>query len=244
MNIEKIIDDLLKQEISKFLGDSGGAYGYQYERNRENGYLTGLNPVDEYTDEEAGERSLDVTIPVYDFLTYNLVKDETTVGLEQQLFNELKLAGIEPYEIFEVADFLNNDMFTGIHLDNKVEYVNTYNYEEYISQTLLYALISNGYDWFVLLEVHNGCDVRSGYTKPQLFRVKDWENFVTGMYDRKTECDCGLNDYTIYGTDDPTDSTGDYVSKEEIFNRTYVDDDGNVRCRDCDSIIKGGFIKW
>ena len=22
------------------------------------------------------------------------------------------------------------------------------------------------------------------------------------------------------------------------------DDDGNVWCRDCDSIIKGGFIKW
>lgn len=224
--------------------DSGGAYGYQYERNREQGYLKGLNPVEEYTNDETGERTLEVTIPVYDFLTYNLVKDESTVGLEQQLFHELKSAGIEPYEIYEVADFLNNDMFTGMHVDNKVEYVNTYNYEEYISQTLLYALISNGYDWFVLLEVHNGCDVRSGYTSPQLFRVKDIDYFVSGMYDRKTECDCGLNDYSLYGNDDAMDSVGDYVTKEEIYERTYIDNDGNVRCKDCDSIVKGGFIKW
>ena len=34
------------------------------------------------------------------------------------------------------------------------------------------------------------------------------------------------------------------VYKDEVYNRTYVDDDGNVRCRDCDSVIKGGFIEW
>lgn len=243
MDINKIVEDLLTEEIGHFLCDSGGAYGYQYERNRENGILKGLNPVEEYTDDETQERTLEVTIPVYDFLVYNLIKDETTEGMEKQLFKELKLADINPYEIWCVEDFLNKGKFKGMHFDNKIEWVNTYNYEEFLSQTLQYALMSNGYDWFVLLEVHNGCDVRSGYTFPQLFKVKDVDYFLTGQYDRLTECECDLNSYTILGVDEIMDSDGE-VSKEDIYNRTFVDDDGNVRCVECNDVVKGGFLKW
>ena len=221
-DITDIIDKLLKEEIPHFLGDSGGAYGYQYEKNREKGYLTGLNPVEEYSNDY--ERSLEVTIPVYDFLTYNLIKDESTLGIEKQLFNELREADISPESIFEVADFLNEEKFTGIHIDNKVEYINTYNYEEYLSQTLLYAVINTGLDWFVLLEVHNGCDVRSGYTSPQLFKIKDIDYFISGQYTRRTECECGLNDYTIFGYDEYYEDSGDDIDKELVFdNNTLID---------------------
>ena len=244
VDIKSVVDNLLKEKINMVFGDSGGAYGYIYEKNREEGYLKGLTPVDEYTNEEYKERTLEITIPVYDFLTYNLVKDDSCIGLEKQLFDELKVFDVNPYHIFEVADFLNNGMFTAMDIENEVNYVNTYNYDEYVSQTLQYALITDGCDWYVLLQVHNGCDVRSGYTFPQLFGVKDRDYFVAGLFDRKCECDCGLNDYTFYGSDEPTEYGGSYVYKDEVYNRTYVDDDGNVRCRDCDSVIKGGFIKW
>jgi len=46
------------------------------------------------------------------------------------------------------------------------------------------------------------------------------------------------------GEDDATDSCGDYVHKDEIYKRTYVDANGNVCCCECDSIIKGGFVEW
>lgn len=242
-DIKQIIDELLKEPIASVLGDSGGAYGYQFEKNQQNGYLTGLNPVDEYTD--GSERTLEVIIPVYDFLTYNLVKDEITIGLEKQLMQELEENDINKYHIFEVADFLNSGCFTGMHIQNKVEYVNTYNYEEYLSQTLLYAVLSNGYDNYVILEVHNGCDVRSGYTKPQLFKIKDLDYWYIGQYERCTVCDCGLNDYKLVGYDEIYESAcGDMIDKELVYDRTYVDDDANVKCRDCDSVIEGGFIKW
>lgn len=243
-NIENVIDALLKEPIAHHMCDSGGAYGYIYERNQKEGYLKGLNAVGEWTDEELKERTLEITIPVFDFLKYNLEKDEDTIELEKALFKEFKDNGFEPYEIYEVSNWLKSTDWieeTGI---TSLEYTNTYNYEEYLSQTLLYICFSFNGDDYVLLEVHNGCDVRSGYTYPQLFKLKDIEYFLMGQFDRFCQCSCGLNDYSIYGADDPTDSAGSYVDKTEIYKRTYVDEDGNVRCKECGTIIKGGFVEW
>lgn len=244
-DIEKIIDNLLKEQIGHHICDSGGAYGYIYERNREEGYLKGLNPVEEWSND--GERELYVTIPVYDYLVYNLEKDDDTEQLEKKLFERFKQYDFEPYEIFCVSDWLKTaGKFFGIEETGitSLDYTNTYNGDEYISQTLLYVCFSYDGDDYTLLEVHNGCDVRSGYTYPQLFKVKDVEYFLMGQFDRFCQCECGLNDYTIFGSDEPTESDGSYVYKDEVYKRTYVDDDGNVRCKECNDIIKGGFMEW
>lgn len=246
VDINKVIEDLLKEEIGHYLGDSGGAYGYIYERNREEGILKGLHPVGEYTN--GNKRSIDVTIPVYDFLTYNLIKDNDTIQFEKDLFKEFSNNGFEPSEIYEVETYLKgegSELFgiseTGI---TSISYTNTYNYEEYLSQTLLYVTFRWNGDDYVLLSIHNGCDVRSGYTKPQLFKLRDVEYFIMGQSDRFCQCDCGLNDYTIYGIDDPSDRDGNYITNEEIYKRTYIDKDGQLRCKECNNLIKGGFIEW
>lgn len=240
-DIKEVIDKILKEPIAKHFLDSGGAYGYQFERNQTEGYLQGMNPVEEYTDEDAKERTLEITIPVYDLLTYNLVRDEDAVAKEQQIFKRLEILDINPYHIFEVEEVVK-DKFTEGMLP--IQYVNTYNYEEYISQTLQFCPFMSDGEYYIILQVHNGCDVRGGYTEPKVFKVNDIEYFWLGLTERRCECDCGLNDYWICGSDDATDSCGDYVRADEIYNRTYVDDDGLVRCNDCDSVVKGGFVEW
>ena len=246
MEIEAVIDALLKEQIGHHLLDSGGAYGYIYERNRTEGYPTGLIPVDDYTSGE--DRSIDITIPVYDFLKYNLTKDEDAIALEKGLFFLFKKEGFEPYEIWEVSEWLKSPMGKAFGIRKtgvtSLDYTNTYNYEEFLSQTLLYVCFSYEGDDYILLEVHNGCYVRSGYTYPQLFKLKDIEYFLMGQSDRFCQCNCGLNDYHIYGSDDPTDSDGNYVTENEIYERTYHDTKGNLRCRECDAVIKGGFVEW
>jgi hypothetical protein len=241
-NIYDIIDKLLKEPITHYLGDSGGAYGYQYEKNQKEGYLTGLNPVEEYTN--GNERTIEITIPIYDFLTYNLSKSEDTSNFEKELFKAFKENGFEPSEIYEVEEYLKST--EGIEETGllPIKYYNTYNGEEFLSQTLLFCIFSANENDYVLLEVHNGCDVRSGYTSLQLFKIKDTEYFITGISDRFCQCECGLNDYTIYGSDDPSDSSGNYITPEEIYKRTYIDNEGNLRCKECNSIIEGGFIEW
>lgn len=248
-DIETIVDNLLKEPIDKYMLDSGGVYGYRYEKNRNEGILKGLNPVEEYTTEENKTRELEITIPVYDLLTYNLTKDSETETNEQIMFQSFKECGFEPYEIYEVEDWLKKCSMTKTPLNisessiAKMKYVNTYNYEEYISQTLLYIIFQIDGEEYVLLEVHNGCDVRSGYTKPQLFKITDVEYFLMGMSYRFCQCGCGLNDYTIFG-DDPADNSGAWIGDDEIYERTYIDSDGNVRCKECNEIIKGGFFEW
>lgn len=44
--IEKTINKMLVESINKYLGDSGGAYGYQYKKNRDNGILKGYKPIE------------------------------------------------------------------------------------------------------------------------------------------------------------------------------------------------------
>ena len=274
-DIKEIISEILVEPIGHHLLDSGGAYGYIYERNQKNGIPTGLQYAEEWTDTDKKERTLDVTIPVFDFLSYNLEKDEETIKLEKELFEEFKNEGFEPYEIYEVSDWLKSkakersrlareivvecitDNFKPSTLEKaksrwniqetgltSLDYTNTYNYEEYLSQTLLYVCFQVDGEDYVLLEVHNGCDVRSGYTYPQLFKLNDIEYFLIGQSDRFCQCDCGFNDYNLYGGDDPTDTDGEYVTGNEIYNRTYVDPDGYVRCAECDGFIKGGFMEW
>ena len=240
-DIKQVIDELLKEPIAHHICDSGGAYGYQYEKNQEQGYLTGFSPVDEYTNEETNERELIITIPLFDFLTYNLIRDEDAVEVEKRLFNVLTERDINYYHIFEVQEVIEELFEEGLL---KLEYVNTYNMVEYISQTIQFCPFENEGEEYLILQIHNGCDVRSGYTKPMVFKLKDIEYFWLGLSDCCCECECGFNDYHFCGEDDATDSCGDYVHKDEIYKRTYVDANGNVCCCECDGIIKGGFVEW
>ena len=240
-DIKEVIDKILKEPIAKHMLDSGGAYGYLFEKNQSEGYLQGLVPVEEYTDEELKERTLDVTIPVYDFLTYNLERDEDAIAKEQQIMKKLEKLDINPYHIFEVEEIIKEKFQEGMM---PIDYINTYNFEEYISQTIQFCPFMSDDEDYIILQVHNGCDVRGGYTEPKVFKVKDMMYFISGLNDRRCECDCGLNDYWIFGSDDATDGGGSYVLPDEIYKRTYVDDDGLVRCVDCDSVVKGGFVEW
>ena len=84
-DIELVIDNLLKEEIGKHMCDSGGAYGYRYEKNREEGCLKGLNPVEEYTDEERNKRGAEWTE------SQSLVPTKDIQPLRFQLYEQVLL---------------------------------------------------------------------------------------------------------------------------------------------------------
>jgi len=42
-----------------------------------------------------------------------------------------------------------------------------------------------------MLQIHGGCDVRGGYTKPQFFRVLDRDYFIMAQNDVRVSCECG-----------------------------------------------------
>jgi hypothetical protein len=60
---------------------------------------------------------------------------------------------------------------TGIYGDGSPFTENTYNGENLLSQVLQYLYFEFGGESHVLLQIHGGCDVRGGYTKPRAFTL-------------------------------------------------------------------------
>jgi len=60
------------------------------------------------------------------------------------------------------------------YLDIKVNRsFNTYNYESDLSQTLQGANLTINNEEYILIQIHNGADVRGGYTDAKLFKLND-----------------------------------------------------------------------
>ena len=121
--------------------------------------------------------------------------------------------------------------------------INTYNYESVLSQTIQFIMFSDGYDnIYVCLQIHNGCDVRAGYTLPKIFYVENPEYFITGTTDALITCGC--RDYNYYGHDYIETYDCVSVDDEYIFNHTYVDDNGDLRCKDCGELLMSEFVDY
>jgi hypothetical protein len=72
---------------------------------------------------------------------------------------------------------------TGIYGDGEPIDVNTYNEENLLSQTLLFNYFELEKEGYVVLQVHGGCDVRGGYTDPQVFTTGRFDD--TGFFNYK-----------------------------------------------------------
>lgn len=236
-----IFDEILTEPITRYLGDSGGAYGYMYEKNRENGILKGYQECDFYRDDENKECELYPTVPLYDFLKYNCLETHWSDSIQEMIENKAKENNIDMYNIWEIEEICQ-DLFndTGI---TDIKWENTYNYDNKLSQIIQFLTFNyEGLD-YVLLQIHNGCDVRSGYTYPQVFELNDIEYFFMGINDCSIECECSNMSLTMYDCNEYNDIDGD-INEHDIYERTYVDNDGKLRCKECNAIIKSGFMEY
>lgn len=58
---------------------------------------------------------------------------------------------------------------------------NTYNSENDLSQDFQFQLFEYNGECYCLFQLHNGCDIRGGYTSTQVFKVSDVDYFFVGM---------------------------------------------------------------
>lgn len=267
MNTKETIRNMMLENTGIALGDSGGAYGRHWQINNDNGINTDeLSPIDFYLDEKNKTIHLEQTVNIYDFLTKHLDKSSTAETIEEILYKVCNQEDISVYSIWEIEALFNNDFLGQYVYDNYYdettndytedyfleeipyelspssyfkgyEWINTYNGEQFVSQTLQFMCFTDGYNDYVLLQIHGGCDVRGGYTKPRVFQIEDIDYFLMYMDCMETCCDCGLNDLFLQGYDEISDKNGDWLDDTDIYNQCYVDKEGNLRCRECNSII-------
>lgn len=173
--VRKLVNGMVKENTGAHFLDSGGAYGRHWEKNQGRDFES--EPEVEIAVDylEVGD-IIDPMINVYHFLVNNIQLDSLC-----EEYNE-KFARLDDWdgEACGTSEESWNWLASkGFHV---VDTINTYNGESILSQNLQYSIIrSIEFGEYILLQVHNGCDARCGYTRAKLVMVEDGY-FCEGAY--------------------------------------------------------------
>lgn len=159
--LEAKITEMLKEDTGRHFLDSGGAYGRHWQTNQK---IKDFEKRPEIN-VEIWDNTFELTIDVYHFLCRALDYDDTCERLNKAFDHFCKRPA---YENEAYEDCMQ--AFVQLVFKRQPEMsINTCNKECLLSQTLQFCEI----DDLVVLQIHNGCDVRGGYTKPQFFLQAD-----------------------------------------------------------------------
>lgn len=177
MNINELVYKMLTENTGTHFLDSGGDSDRHWQRNQ-------LKSIEEFENEpqiswelsEGDNLSLDdiyPTVSLYHYMTQAFELDTIS-----EYFND-KFNNMSDYE--SEWNFISTDAQNWL-VDNEFEMVgdkeNTYNYDNYFSQDVLYTVLKRGDSHYYLVSIHNGADARGGYTDAKLFKLNDGVEFV------------------------------------------------------------------
>lgn len=164
-NTEAAIYAMLTENTGGSILDSGGAYGRNWERNQK-------KTLEDFKDGPAAWLE-----PKYGIVSKSLfwhLVDHLTID-EPLTAHFDKFAELDPEAgYFELMDLWLDELGIGQEGDfysGRLSF-NTYNFENWLpDQTIQGAFFGlNGND-YLIMQVHGGCDVRGGYTRPRVFSL-------------------------------------------------------------------------
>lgn len=232
-NTEQVLIGLLKENTGRALCDSGDAYGRHWERNQNKNFKQEPEATLKFSiwnDQLSVEHSRNV---------FHFLKDR--LELNEELNADFKRF----LDSNDYCDFEAMQQYCDLH-EYDSQTVNTYNGECNLSQTLQFISFGKSSDLYehnhVLLQIHQGCDVRGGYSTPVVFDQID-ECALYGVSNGSINCShCNANwstddsyhwynDGSSVGTElqeyDATEGT------EGIEGKVVVTEDGEAFCPMC-----------
>lgn len=161
--------DVVRQNTGSHMCDSGGIYGYKY-----NAPLP-KKEISVHVDTKRNEVSVSISLAHY---------LEETFEIDQEL-----TAWLRSQEVYNYADYaLTLKAKLGYGYSNS-DY--TYNYDNDLDQNFQYSVVSKDEDWihddstYFIVETHNGCDARGGFSDPVVCRNKNsggnWFDVTAGV---------------------------------------------------------------
>jgi hypothetical protein len=164
MSTATILKKMLQENTGRHMLDSGGAYGRNWEKNQKRAF--DKEPASIY---RIDQHNIEVTHNVYHWLREHV---DYSVDWTKR-FN--KFAAKPEHK--EEGWMQLMELFADQYSKEGDEYrctVNTYNGEDLLSQVLQYTQFVYGSECIYLIQIHGGCDVRGGYTKPRAFYGEDY----------------------------------------------------------------------
>jgi len=210
MTTAGIIKSMLVESTGVSFLDSGGSDGRHWQKNQGRDFSNEPEIEIDCNWMREGDR-IDFTVNVYHYLVNNLTSDEITDEFNSR-FNHMQDWNGYGYGLSVKASewLINNFRVDPEDLSN--DWINTYNYDSNLSQVLQYRYIGDGY---IILQVHNGADVRGGYTDAKLFRLIG-DGLYEGVYGMITYPDGrGVDVDTMYNGWSLTTEDGVEVLYEE-----------------------------
>lgn len=197
--LKRTIQEMLVENTGCNILDSGGAYGRGWEKNRSRDFNKESSISIEILDE-----SVELQYNVYKYLVNFLEITEESRELDKLLQKTIDLEDNDSY-MADLEDFMEEQEPDG-YRSNGI--TNTYNYDTILSDVLQYGILVNDDTdkHFIILQIHNGCDVRGGYTRPRVFSLGTEDSFcyfLTAQTEVRAYCekchmgwdsdDCGYN---------------------------------------------------
>ena len=171
MKTKDIVSQMLTENTGRHILDSGGSNGRHWQRNQDRNFEAEPQTTGEFslfTPYKTDKQSLDICIThnIYHWMIEKLNYNERVDSIFYD-YAQRKSQTDLPWEV-NIENFIKRFNSSSI-LDTAPMKENTYNGECLLSQTLLYTQFSTDFGDLVAIQVHNGADVRGGYTKPRIF---------------------------------------------------------------------------
>jgi hypothetical protein len=205
----QVLADMFTENTGSSILDSGSAYGRNWERNAGK-TVTDLLAEDYLTlDVLDGKiEPYSITINAYQFLNQRLTFD-AAMDAEYMAFTK----DSQDSYMEDMANFCESvlglqesrDIYgTGYSIEN------TYNHDGcLLSQTLQFATARTEDDEYIILQVHGGCDVRGGYTRPRVF-TGSIEALILDADREWIRCECSFT--FQFGVDANCENTQDSLA--------------------------------
>jgi len=192
-DVEETLASMMLTSTGTHMLDSGGSEGRQWQRNQKAmqdknpvEYLNSLESVEVDTEGAEDSEGIDFTINIFHYLKGQLSLDSICYDFNELQKNsdnwdtDLNMYGVSE----EAGNFLEH---FELELSNPV---NTYNHDSRLSQVLQYSCMTLNSEHYIALQIHQGADVRGGYTNAKLFKL-DNEYCYDGGF---------LNPEDVYGS--------------------------------------------
>ena len=170
--LDKTVQNMLKENTGKHFLDSGFQSGRHWQRNAMVEDFKNTKPVTWEIDTwKDGESTLLITLNIYHYLmgldlddrciAFNAIQDgDKGKFVENTDFYNMTSSGME---FIQELDDLH-----GVVIGRSW---NSYNSENILSQELQGVDLEIDGEYYVMLQVHNGADVRGGYTVSKMFKL-------------------------------------------------------------------------
>lgn len=229
MNTESVVSRMLRENTGRILGDSGSIYGRHWEKNQRH-IQTGDQVCDFYRNDKIVE--LYPRKPILDAFVESLHYTDECLKLERNIETIFDVERL-------VQDKDNDDFQPNDYVGSNVCYTANSEYN-ICSQEYQYCHFEHDDEPYIAISIHNGCDLRVGFTSTHIFKIDyDEDEFMRITETAYVCCDCGYNTYDVTGSNiEVYDfNTCTNIKGQDIYQKTYKDNDGYLRCVECDGII-------